>query len=569
MPVSSPFPDLDIPKCNLMHHLFPKGKPLSDKPIWVDSKKPERYLTQQTSLQWTKRLAMGLDRIGSKRGEAIMLCTPNHIFLPVAYLGIVGSGRVFSGANPANTVPEIVHQISDSKANFVLAHPTYVKSAVTAAKAAGIPDGNVFLFSDEPCAPVEGCRDWRDFLPSLAEAEEYEFPALSEHEASTQPATVNYSSGTTGMPKGVAVSHHNLIANLEQTIVVKYAKKPWTAETRPRETWAGFLPLYHAYGQQYTICMALKLEITCYIMPKFEFEEFLRLVETYEVTHLHLAPPVMVMLSKRPEAAKYNLNSVTDILSGAAPLSKELQNEISNKLGCEVIQGYGMTEVTCGILLVPGGTIDDSGSVGQLFPNTKAILLDEQGNEVPDGQPGELHVRGPNICLGYWGNPKATKEAFTADGWLKTGDVAVVKNGWFWIVDRKKVGDDYIDITIGTELINPQELIKVNALQVAPAELEAALLEFNPIADAAAVGITLDNQEWPRAYVVLKDEYKGKTTAEDIHSHMKARVSKHKQLVGGIVFVDEVPKLQSGKIKRKLMKEWAKKDAEKMNRAKL
>jgi len=230
---------------------------------------------------------------------------------------------------------------------------------VTAAKAAGLPDGSVLLFSDERCAPVDGCRDWRDFSPSLAEAEGYEFPALSEHEATTQPATVNYSSGTTGMPKGVAVSHHNLIAGLEQSIFMKYAKKPWTAETRPRETWAGFLPLYHAYGQQYTICMGLKLGITSYVMPKFEFEEFLRLIETYEVTHLQLAPPVMVMLSKRPETAKYNLNSVTDVLCGAAPLSKELQNEISSKLGCEVIQGYGMTEVTCGVLMVPGGTTDE------------------------------------------------------------------------------------------------------------------------------------------------------------------------------------------------------------------
>ncbi|RMZ73038.1 4-coumarate- ligase 2 [Pyrenophora seminiperda CCB06] len=527
------------------------SKHLSNKPIWIDHKHPDRYLTQRTLLQWTKRLAMGLDRIGSKRGEIVMLCTPNHIFLPVAYFGILGSGRVFSGANPANTVPEIVHQIKDSQARFILAHPAYAKSAVTAAKAAGLPDGHVFLFTDEPCAPMEGCRDWRSFLPSPAEAEGYEFPALSESEAISTPATVNYSSGTTGMPKGVAISHHNLIAGLEQSIFMKYAKKPYTVESRPTETWVGFLPLYHAYGQQYNISMALKLGITCYIMPKFEFEEFLQLIEKYGVTTLYVAPPILVMLAKRPETAKYNLNSVTDILCGAAPLSKELQNEVSRKLECEVAQGYGMTEVTCGVLAVPGGTIDDSGSVGPLFPNAKCMLLDEEGNEVPDGQPGELHFQGPNICLGYWRNPQATKATFTEDGWLKSGDVAVARNGWFWIVDRKK------------------ELIKVNGLQVAPAELEAALLEFDPIADAAAVGITLDDQEWPRAYIVLKDEYKGKTTIEDIQRHMKARVAKHKQLVGGIVFVDEVPKLQSGKIMRKLMRQWAKTDAEKMSKAKL
>lgn len=198
------------------------------------------------------------------------------------------------------------------------------------------------------------------------------------------------------------------------------------------------------------------------------------------------------------------------------------------------------------------------------------MLLDDDGNEVPEGQPGELHVRGPNICLGYWRNPDATKESILPDGWLKSGDVAIVKNGWFWIVDRKKASHFCLStLTIGASANTTQELIKVNALQVAPAELEAVLLEFDPIADAAAVGITLDGQEWPRAYVTLKDEHKGKTTAEDIHRHMKIKVAKHKQLVGGIVFVDEVPKLQSGKIMRKVVKEWAKRDAEKMGKARL
>jgi 4-coumarate--CoA ligase len=189
-----------------------------------------------------------------------------------------------------------------------------------------------------------------------------------------------------------------------------------------------------------------------------------------------------------------------------------------------------------------------SGSVGQLDPNCECMLLDDDGKEVGPGAPGELYVRGPNVCIGYWRNPHATIESLSPDGWLKTGDVAVVRDGWFWIVDRKK------------------ELIKVNALQVAPAELEAVLLEFDAIADAAAVGITLDSQEWPRAYIHLKDEHKGKEAQmeKEIHAHMKEKVAKHKQLVGGIVFVNEIPKLQSGKIMRKVVKEWAKKDGESM-----
>ncbi|OAL57412.1 acetyl-CoA synthetase-like protein [Pyrenochaeta sp. DS3sAY3a] len=547
MPFSSPFPAIDIPKCNLLEYLFPQGQSPSDTPIWIDSKDTNQHLTPRTLLQWTKRLALGLDRLGSKPGEVVMIFTPNHVFVPVAYLGIVGSKRIFSGANPAYTVSEMIHQVSNTQAQFILAHPTLVDTAIEAAKGAGLPDGRVFLFSEVPNAPVKGCKDWREFLPSPAEGDAYNFPVLSEVESTTTTATVNYSSGTTGLPKGVEVSHHNLIANLEQTIFMRYLHKPWKADTRPREAWIGFLPLYHAYGQLYVIAMAQKLQIPVYIMKKFEYEEFLRIIQDHKITHLQVAPPIMVMLSKRPETAKYDLSSVTDILCGAAPLSKELQNEISKKLGSEILQGWGMTEVTCGAIHVPGGTVDDSGSVGQLDPNCECMLLDDDGKEVADGQPGELYVRGPNICIGYWRNPQATKESISPDGWLKTGDVAVVKDGWFWIVDRKK------------------ELIKVNALQVAPAELEAVLLEFDPIADAAAVGITLDGQEWPRAYVTLRDEYKGKTTVDEIHQHMKVKVAKHKQLVGGIVFVDEIPKLQSGKIMRKVVKDWAKRDAEKLN----
>ena len=178
-----------------------------------------------------------------------------------------------------------------------------------------------------------------------------------------------------------------------------------------------------------------------------------------------------------------------------------------------------------------------------MIPNHEIKLLDDDGKEVTEGQPGEIHVRAPNVCLGYWRNEQATSETLDSDGWLKTGDVAIAKDNWFWIVDRKK------------------ELIKVNALQVAPAELEAVLLENEDIADAAVTGIILGEQEWPRAYIALKDEKKGKVTESQIQDWMKEKVAKHKQLAGGVSFVDEVPKLASGKIQRKVMREWSKRDA--------
>lgn len=289
--------------------------------------------------------------------------------------------------------------------------------------------------------------------------------------------------------------------------------------------------------------MAPKLGFPVYIMRKFVYEEFLDVIQRYRITHLQVAPPILIMLDKRPDTSRYDLSSVKNILCGAAPLSLDLQNRIQKRFRTNVVQGWGMTEVTCGAIHVPGGLYDESGSVGQLDPNCECKLLDEDGRPVSAGEPGELHVRGPNVCLGYWRNDEATKASLDGDGWLKTGDIMVVKDNWFWVVDRKK------------------ELIKVNALQVSPAELEAVLLAHDSIADAGVVGVMLDGQECPRAYVQAKDEARGRLSALQIQEYMKDRVAKHKQLTGGVQFVDEVPRLASGKIQRKTLKEWARKDA--------
>ena len=252
----------------------------------------------------------------------------------------------------------MVHQIKNTEARVILVHPSLVKTAVSAADTAGL-GSQIYLFSDEPNAPVDGIRDWREFLPTPSEADRWSWKPMVEDEAANTVATVNFSSGTTGLPKGVCVSHRNLIANVEQTIFLKYLNKPWKAHDHPPERWIGFLPLYHAYGQLWTILMATKLLVPVYVMKQFSFVEFLRTIQTYKVTHLQIAPPILVMLSKRAETAQYDLSSLTDCLCGAAPLSKELQNECSKRFGMEIVQGWGMTEVTCGAMHVPGGSNDE------------------------------------------------------------------------------------------------------------------------------------------------------------------------------------------------------------------
>ncbi|KAG4422777.1 hypothetical protein IFR04_004125 [Cadophora malorum] len=396
----------------------------------------------------------------------------------------------------------MVHQIKNTEARILLAYPALLKTVVQAAKEAGFPKDRIFQFSDKPKQSVDGIRDWREMLGSEEEANKYSWPKLSPEEATTTVATINYSSGTTGLPKGVCVSHYNIISNIEQTMVMKYLGQPYTRETAPSERWLGFLPLYHAYGQLWTIMMALKLQVPVYVMTQFVYEDFLKAIQDFKITQLHVAPPILVMLSKRPESTKYDLNSVKGALCGAAPLSKELQADVSTRFKMQINQGWGMTEVTTGAIMVPFAINDDTGSVGRLLPNTECMLIDDDGKEVNVGERGELCIRGP------------------------------------------------------------QELIKVNSLQVSPAELEAALLEHQDVADAAVVGINLHDEEWPRAYVAIQDSAKGKIKPEDIQEWIKPRVAKHKHLAGGVTFVDEVPKLASGKIQRKVMREWAKRDAE-------
>lgn len=183
--------------------------------------------------------------------------------------------------------------------------------------------------------------------------------------------------------------------------------------------------------------MAPKASVPVYVMKQFVYPDFLQTIQRYKITHLQVAPPIMVMLTKRPETAKYDLSSLKSILCGAAPLSRELQNLVSRRFNVEVIQGWGMTEVTTGSIMqrVPA----DTGTVGELIPNHECKLLDDDGKEVGYDTPGEMYIRGPNVCLGYFKNEAATEESLSPDGWLKTGDVAVVnKEGLFWIVDRKK-----------------------------------------------------------------------------------------------------------------------------------
>ena len=437
--------------------------------------------------------------------------------------------------------------MKDTSTRVALVHPSLLEKARKGAKKAGLLESRLYLFSDTEREPIAGIRDWRSMLGTPSEASSYIWPHLTGEAAKAQVATVNYSSGTTGLPKGVMITHGNLIANVEQASFLHQVEQPGI-KPDVEDRWIGFLPLYHAYGQLNVCLMATKLLIPVYIMRAFVYEDFLRTIQTYKITELHVAPPILVLMNKHPLTSKYDISSVIKIGSGAAPLSRSLQNDCREKFNANIGQGWGMTELTCAGCTVPGGLKDETGSIGCLLPNAEAKLLDENGQEVATGERGEIYFRGPNVSPGYWRNEKATRETMLEGGWLRTGDIGVTdERRWFWIVDRLK------------------ELIKVSGLQVAPAELEALLLTHPSVADAGVVAISdsFDDQERPRAYVVPKslDKDNPGVREEEIVEWMKGKVAKYKWLTGGVVFVNEVPKSAAGKIQRKVMREWAKRDS--------
>ena len=186
--------------------------------------------------------------------------------------------------------------------------------------------------------------------------------------------------------------------------------------------------------------MVAKLGIPIYIMSAFVYEDMLQVIQNHRITELSVAPPILILMSKHPATAKYDLSSLTRIFSGAAPLSQSLQTECSQRFKVSIGQGWGMTEVTCAGLVTPSGIEDCTGGVGLLLPNCELKLIDENGKEVGQGERGEIFIRGPNVSLGYWKNEKATKETMLDGGWLRSGDVALCdQRGWFYIVDRLKV----------------------------------------------------------------------------------------------------------------------------------
>ncbi|EXL41976.1 hypothetical protein FOCG_15334 [Fusarium oxysporum f. sp. radicis-lycopersici 26381] len=474
------------------------------------------------------------------RQEQDMYCQAwlDKILYPAVIFGSIAAGGIFTGANPSYTYSELVNQLTVSGAKCIVTDSPRLEMAKKAAAAAGLPPSSLVLINSKDSSAVGGVSSFQSLLGYGT----YSWERISDPKVlADKPAVLNFSSGTTGLPKACEITHRNLVANAEQNLHLdRVARKRKNDSTfAANDVHCAFLPFYHAMGLITFCVLNVKRGCTTVVMPKFDLKSFLSTIQDFKVTYLILAPPVVSMLVKSPLICQYDLSSVKFLVCGAAPLQADVEKRLEalfSKTGARSRQGWGMSEATMSISIFGPDEFDPShGSVGYLVANMQLQIIDENGKALGYDEEGEAILRGPNMFKGYYKNPAATKEAFTDDGWVKTGDIVKIdRTGLVTIVDRKK------------------ELIKVKGFQVAPSELEGHLLEHEGVLDCAVIRVLRDGQEHPQAHVVRK---KPDATAESILSFMDKRLSPVKRITGGIVFTDAIPKSRSGKILRRLIKD--------------
>jgi len=468
-----------------------------------------RAVTAGALMDQIKRLAGGLTERGVLPGGTVAILAPNMPEYPVVFHAVAWGGGTVTTINPTYTAPEIHHQLVDAGAVMLITVPAFVDAAREAAKGTQVKD--IVIIGAETCLSLD------DVMGKPLEAQ---VPVdLDDH-----VVVLPYSSGTTGRPKGVMLTHRNLVANVQQSGAV--------AGITATDTAIAFLPFFHIYGMTVLMNLFLERRAKLVTMPRFDLELFLRLIQDHCATRLYIVPPVALALAKHPMVAEYDMSSVVEVFSGAAPLGPETEIAVGERLGANSVQGYGMTEMSPISHMTAHGNVRH-GASGQAVPSTECRIVNpETMADMPPGEEGELWVRGPQVMKGYLNNPEATAESLTEDGWLRTGDLAIIdEDGFMFIRDRLK------------------ELIKYKGFQVAPAEVEAALIAHAGVVDAAVIGKPDEEAgEAPVAFVVRAP---GSAVGEgELQGHCEGCLAHYKHPVE-YRFVESVPKSASGKILRR------------------
>ncbi|MFJ3642619.1 4-coumarate--CoA ligase family protein [Streptomyces sp. NPDC090108] len=524
----------DVPPIELPIHdaVLGRAAEFADLPALVDGT-DGTTLTYGQLDRYHRRLAAALAESGLRKGDVLALHSPNSIVFPAVFYAATRAGATVTTAHPLATPEEFAGQLRDSGARWIV---TVSPLLDTARAAAGIAGGVEEIIV---CDGAPGHRSLADLLASTAPEPGVDIDPAGDI------AVLPYSSGTTGTPKGVMLTHRQIATNLAQL-------EP-CVPSGPGVRILAVLPLFHIYGLTALMNAPLRLGATVVVLPRFDLETFLAAVETHRITDLYVAPPIVLALAKHPAIARYDLSSLKHVISAAAPLDAALAAACAERLGLPPIgQAYGMTELSPGTHVVPLDGLREApaGTVGRLIAGTemRVVALDDPGKDLGTGEDGEILIRGPQVMKGYLGRPDATAAMIDADGWLHTGDVGRVdEGGWLYVVDRVK------------------ELIKYKGFQVAPAELEAVLLTHPGIADAAVIGTYDDDgNEIPHAFVVRRttaDRPDGPDSPDapdedEITAYVAGRVAPYKR-VRRITFTDTVPRAASGKILRRQLRDRA------------
>ena len=511
--IKSPYDEIPLVDLTITERVFQGLGDDPDRVVLVDGPSG-REITAAGFETATKSLAGGLAARGLGPGSRIALMSPNIPEFCIVFHGVAWAGATVTLVNPTYTAHEVNHQLKDSGATVLVTVDLFLDLAREAIKGTAVEEIVVI-------GEAEGVTPLSDLMgPPLAEQVKVD---VDNH-----IVALPYSSGTTGLPKGVMLSHRNLVMNIEQCLCV--------ADVVEGEMTVAFLPFFHIYGLEVLINLYLASGGGLVTMPRFDLEQYLSLCEKYKTPRLWIVPPIAIALAKHPVVGKYDLSHVIQANSGAAPLGGEVAEEVGRRLGCTATQGYGMTELS----LVSHSTPLDrprAGSSGLTVANTESRIVDPQtGQDVAPGDTGELWVRGPQVMKGYLNNPTATAETLDADGWLHTGDIGYFdEDGYLYITDRVK------------------ELIKFKGFQVAPAELEATLLTHPKVADAAVIGLPDESAgEVPMAFVIPMGDTP--PTLEELQSFLGELLSSYKQ-IRRLEIVSEIPKAASGKILRRVLRE--------------
>jgi 4-coumarate--CoA ligase len=509
----SPLPDVEIPDVSITAHVLARADELADEVAITDGGQTSYTFGELRSA--VHRLAGGLQARGIGPGSTIGVMAPNLPDYAVVFHGVAVAGGAVTTINPTYGAEEVRFQLEDASASMLVTLPMFLDVARTAIEGTNVTE--LVVMGDAP-----GATPLADLFGEPIEQVPVDF--------ANHVVALPYSSGTTGLPKGVMLTHRNLVANIVQLDHVMHFDAGEAA--------LAVLPFFHIYGMQVLMNALLANGVRVITMPRFDLAEALSLIQRERITRFYAVPPIVLALAKVPIVDDYDLSSLKQVFSGAAPLGSELAAEAAKRIGCEVVQGYGMTELSPVSHCTPQGHFRP-GTSGVTISNTEIRIVDpETGEDQPLGQRGELWVRGPQVMKGYLNNEAATALTIDREGWLHTGDVAIVdEQQHVSIVDRIK------------------ELIKYKGFQVPPAELEALLVTHPKVADAAVIGIPDEEAgELPKAFVVPAP---GQTTdLAEIQSFMAEHVAAYKQ-IRAIELVEAIPKSASGKILRRQLRNGA------------